>query len=70
MATTKKATPKKKSSYIGFDNLVKKVEASGKSKKYAEGVAAKVMREKYKKKDIVAHQKAGTSMKNVKPKKK
>lgn len=60
---------KKKGKYIGFDALTKKVEAEGKSKKYAQGVAAKVMHEKYKKKDIVAHQKSGKSMKNVKPKK-
>ena len=59
----------KKKKHIGFDALAKKVEASGKSKKYAEGVAAKVMHEKYKEKDIKAHQKSGTSMAKVKPKK-
>lgn len=63
----KKASTKSK--HIGFDNLVKKVEAQGKPKGYAEGVAAKVMREKYKKKDIIAHQKSGTSMAKVRPKK-
>lgn len=57
------------SKHIGFKALTKKVESSGKSKKYAEGVAAKVMHEKYKKSDIKKHQKSGTSMKNVKPKK-
>ena len=60
----------KKSKHIGFKKLTEKVEAQGKSKKYAQGVAAKVMHEKYKEKDIKAHQKSGTSMANVKPKKK
>jgi hypothetical protein len=63
-----KAKPKSK--YIGFDALAKKVEGEGKSKKYAEGVAASVMHKKYKEKDIKAHQKSGTSMKKVAPKKK
>jgi hypothetical protein len=55
--------------HIGFKKLTKKVEEEGKSKKYAAGVAAKVMHEKYKEKDIKAHQKSGTSMAKVKPKK-
>lgn len=59
-----------KGKHIGFKKLEEKVEKEGKSKKYAQGVAAKVMHEKYKEKDIKSHQKSGTSMKNVKPKKK
>lgn len=59
----------KKGKHIGFKGLTKKVEDEGKSKKYAQGVAAKVMHEKYKEGDIKKHQKSGTSMKNVKPKK-
>lgn len=55
--------------YVGFKKLTKKVEDEGKSKKYAEGVSASVMRNKYKEKDIKSHQKSGTSMKKVKPKK-
>ncbi len=56
--------------HIGFSKLTSKVESEGHSKKYAEGVAAKVMHEKYKEKDIKSHQKSGTSMAKVKPKKK
>lgn len=56
--------------YCGFKSLTKKVQGEGKSKKSAEAIAASVMNKKYKKSDIKAHQKSGTSMKNVKPKKK
>lgn len=60
---------KAKGKHIGFEGLTKKVESEGKSKKYAQGVAAKVMHEKYKESDIKKHQKSGTSMAKVKPKK-
>lgn len=55
--------------HVGFKKLVKKLESKGKSAKNAGGIAAKVMHEKYKEKDIKAHQKSGTSMAKVKPKK-
>lgn len=58
-----------KGKYIGFKGLTKKIEDEGKSEAYAKGTAAKIMRNKYEAKDIKAHQKSGTSMRHVKPKK-
>lgn len=43
----KKSTGKKKGSYIGFKKLSEKIQASGKSKKSADAIAASVGRKKY-----------------------
>ena len=54
-------------SYLGFKKLKEKLSESG--AKNPGAVAASVMHNKYKEKDIKKHQQSGASMKNVKPKK-
>jgi hypothetical protein len=56
-----------KTSYIGFGELQKKIEAHGASANVAGAIAAKVGRAKYGKKAFQAHAASGTSMRNVKP---
>lgn len=53
--------------HIGFQKLEAMMKKGG--AKNPAGDAASVMHKKYKQKDITKHQQAGTSMKNVKPKK-
>ena len=55
-------------SYVGFKKLQKIMAAKGATN--PAGAAASVMRKKYKQSDITKHQKSGTSMKSVDPKKK
>lgn len=55
--------------YVGFSKL-KGMLSKEKGVKDAGAIAASVMRKKYKESDIKKHQHSGTSMKNVKPKKK
>lgn len=56
--------------YTGFKKLKNKIKSEGKSEQSAGNIAAAIMRNKYKESDIKKHQKSGTSMRNVTPKKK